>query len=68
LNSIWRPEEETYVRNMLSFSFVGDVDTVRKNMLDFQKVVKMDELIISVPQYDHAAKLKTIEMARGIFS
>lgn len=68
LNSIWRPEEEAYVRNMLSCSFVGDVSTVQKNMLEFQKVVKMDELIISVPQYDHAAKLKTLELARGIFS
>jgi hypothetical protein len=68
LNSIWRPEEETYVKNMLSCSFIGDISTVQKNMLDFQKVVKMDELIISVPQYDHTAKLKTLELARGIFS
>ena len=50
------------------YTFVGDASTVEKNLLDFQKVVKMDELIISIPQYDHAAKLKTIEMARGIFS
>ena len=68
LKSIWSREEESYVRNMLSCSFVGDVKTVEKNLLDFQKVVKMDELIISIPQFDHTAKLKTIEMARGIFS
>ncbi|MCO5248752.1 MAG: LLM class flavin-dependent oxidoreductase [Chitinophagales bacterium] len=67
LDSIWDAREEAYVRNMLSHSFVGTPDSVHQQLLDFQKKINVEELMITTPVYSHSIRLKTIRYVREMF-
>lgn len=67
MDGVWSYDEAAYVKNMLSHSFIGDTETVHSHLSDFQKVAKVDELMITVPIYSHEARLRTLELTRDIF-
>ncbi|MCO5231710.1 MAG: LLM class flavin-dependent oxidoreductase [Chitinophagales bacterium] len=63
----WLPQEEAYVRNMLSYSFVGSQEKVYHELLKFNKLVQSNELMITIPTYEHEVRLKTLELIRPLF-
>lgn len=67
MDGLWSPDEEAYVKNMLSHSFIGDSEKVRNELEQFLKVAKIDELMITIPIYDHQAKMKTLEYTKALF-
>lgn len=67
MDKIWSPQEEVYVKNMLSKSFIGNKEQVQKQLMAFYEEVKPDEIIVTVPIYDHEARLKTLEYTRELF-
>lgn len=67
MDGLWSADEEAYVKNMLSHSFFGNTEKVYEEFTQFMKVAKIDEVMITIPIYDHSARLKTLELAKTIF-
>ena len=66
IESFWTPAEKAQVTRMLSCSFVGSPDTVRRGLQEFLEVTGADELIVSGPIFDHAARLRSFEILAGL--
>ncbi len=60
------PEIAAHVESMLAASCVGTPDQVATRLASFQEQLQPDEYIISMPFYDHAARLKSMELTMGI--
>ncbi len=54
---------QPHVEAMLQGSAVGTVDQVAARMSRFQDLLSPDEYIISMPFHDHAARLRSMELA-----
>lgn len=67
MDGIWSQDEEAYVKNMLSHSFIGTPEKVYGEFQQFLKVSKIDELMVTIPIYDQGARLRTLELSREIF-
>ena len=67
MEGIWSAREEAYIRNMLSRTFIGTAKQVQKDLIEFQKLVHADELMITLPIYSHSLRLKVLELARTLF-
>ena len=62
----WSPAEEQQIRHMLSYAFVGSPATVRAGLARFIAETQADELILAAQIYDHAARLRSYEIAAAI--
>ncbi len=60
------PEIAAHVESMLAASCVGTPEQVATRLSSFQEKLQPDEYIISMPFYDHAARLKSMELTMGI--
>jgi len=56
------PEVKTMVNNMLSCTFTGSEDTVRKELTAFIEETGIDELMAATYIYDSEAKLKSFSI------
>ncbi|MGA9213272.1 LLM class flavin-dependent oxidoreductase [Kaistella sp.] len=65
MDEIWNPMEKMHVQNMLKYSFVGSKETIKKEMQEFQKRFRVDELMITSHIYEHEARLKSYEIIRN---
>lgn len=50
------------LNNMLKYSFVGSKETVNKQIREFLKLTKADELIVTMPTYALEDRLKSIQL------
>ncbi|MEK9776812.1 MAG: LLM class flavin-dependent oxidoreductase [Quisquiliibacterium sp.] len=66
IDSFWTPAEKAQAMHMLSCSFVGSPDTVRAGLAKFVEQTGADELIVSGPIYDHAARLRSFQIAAEV--
>jgi luciferase family oxidoreductase group 1 len=57
------PEERAMLEATLSCSFIGSPETVRRGMEDFIARTGADELMITSQIFDHAARLRSFEIA-----
>ncbi|BCP55087.1 alkane 1-monooxygenase [Kaistia sp. 32K] len=62
IETYWSPMERAQARQMLARSIVGSPDTVRAGMQALVKETGADELILVSDVYDHAARLRSIEL------
>ncbi len=62
MDSYWRPGEEARVAEMLTYSFVGGPETVRRGLEEFVDRTGVDEVIVATAMYDHAARLRSYEL------
>ena len=60
------PEIAAHVESMLAGSCVGTPEQVAARLSSFQDKLQPDEYIISMPFYDHAARLESMELTMGI--
>jgi len=60
------PEIAAHVESMLAASCVGTPDQVATRLSSFQEQLNPDEYIISMPFYNQAARLKSMELTMGI--
>lgn len=60
------PEIAAHVEQMLAASCVGTPDQIATRLSSFQEQLNPDEYIISMPFYDHAARLRSMELTMGI--
>jgi luciferase family oxidoreductase group 1 len=59
-------QEEAMLKEALSCSAVGSPDTVRRELAAFIEQTQPDELIIAAQIYDHAAQLRSYEIAAKV--
>jgi len=59
------PADRTDPSNQTRVSFVGAPDTIREQMAQFADATHADELIVVAHIYDHAARLRSYQLAIG---
>ncbi|MFC4728936.1 LLM class flavin-dependent oxidoreductase [Coralloluteibacterium thermophilus] len=66
MDGLWSPMEQAGVEHALAESFVGTVDTVTDGLRRFVERTRVDELMINGQIYDHAARLRSFELAAQV--
>jgi luciferase family oxidoreductase group 1 len=59
----WTPTEQAWVEQRLRVCAVGSVDTVRRQLTEILEATRADELILTAHIHDHAARLRSFELA-----
>ena len=60
------PQIAAHIEPMLAGSAVGTPDQIVERLSSFHEKLQPDEFILSMPFYDQAARLKSMELAMGI--
>ena len=63
IESFWEPHEKAGVERALACAVVGSADTVRQGIADFVHRHRPDELLLTANIFDHAARLRSFEIA-----
>jgi luciferase family oxidoreductase group 1 len=63
MDGLWSPMEQASVEATLRASIVGDPDTVKRQLQAFLEETQADELIVNSMIHDHAARLRSYEIA-----
>ncbi|MFT3988840.1 LLM class flavin-dependent oxidoreductase [Aestuariivirga sp.] len=66
IETYWTPAEKAQASAMLSCSFVGSPETVKRGLGAFIARTGVDELMVATAIYDHAARLKSYELLAGL--
>ncbi len=66
LDAYATPLERAGVAHSLRYAFVGSPETVERGLRAFIDRVKPDELMITAHIYDHATRLKSLEIVAGM--
>lgn len=66
IETYWSGSEKAQAQHMLTYSFVGSPDRVRKGLKEFVKETRVDELMATGMVFDHAARLRSFELLRDI--
>ena len=62
MDRYWTPAEKAQTSAMLTYSFVGSPDTVRRGVAEFVERTRVDEIIIASAIFDHEARLRSYEI------
>lgn len=66
MDGLWTEYEAAAVQQMMSFTFVGEVETLEKDMGGFLSRFQIDELMAVAHIYDHTARLRSFEILAGL--
>ncbi|MGI8474900.1 MAG: LLM class flavin-dependent oxidoreductase [Thermomicrobiales bacterium] len=66
IDAFWSPSEKALSQQMLRHAFVGSVETVRAGLRRFVDAHRPDELMVTSHIHDHAARLRSLEIAARI--
>jgi luciferase family oxidoreductase group 1 len=66
IESYWSPHEKRQASHMLTYAFVGSAETVRRGLREFIERTRIDELMVTAPIFDHAARLRSYEILAAI--
>lgn len=66
LTEMWSAMEQIGVENVLSGSVVGSPDKVGRGLQRFLDMTNANEIMVSAPIYDHAARLKSYEIVMDV--
>jgi luciferase family oxidoreductase group 1 len=66
MDKVWLPHERQHVERMTRCSAVGSPEVVRRWLTQFAAETQADELILAGQIYDHAARLRSFEIAAAI--
>jgi luciferase family oxidoreductase group 1 len=67
MDGLWNPIEEAHVRRMTQVSVVGGPDRLRAGFEALLAETGADELIATAHIFDHAARLRSFEIAADVF-
>ncbi|WP_332019160.1 LLM class flavin-dependent oxidoreductase [Kaistella sp.] len=66
IDDVWNPMEKAHVMRMLHYSFIGDEETIKTQLLNFQEAFQVDELMITAHIYEQEARLKSYEIFKNV--
>ncbi|PWR23584.1 LLM class flavin-dependent oxidoreductase [Zavarzinia compransoris] len=64
----WSPVEKRQASRMLTYSFAGSAETVRRGLEAFIEMTGVDEIMVASAIYDHEARLRSYEILAGIMA
>jgi luciferase family oxidoreductase group 1 len=67
MDGLWSEPERFHVERMTRCSAVGSPGSVRRQLAAITGETGADELILATQAYDHAARLRSFELAAGCF-
>ena len=67
MDGLWSPVERAQVEKMTHYSVVGSPQTVREGLQKILDATQADEIIATAQVYDHAARLRSFEIAADVF-
>ncbi len=62
MEGIWTDDQKAALNQMLSLSFIGSGDTIKKDLGDFIAQTNINEIMIISNIYDHLAKIHSYEL------
>ena len=62
MEEIWTADQKAALDQMLSLSFIGSAQTIKKDIADFIDKTKIDEIMIISNIYDQAAKIHSYDL------
>ena len=62
MDHIWTEEQKAYLDQMLSLSFIGSRETIKKDLQEFINQTQIDEIMIISNIYDQKAKIHSYEL------
>ena len=67
MRGLWSAVEESHVRQKLRCSAVGSPETLRAGLSALIEQTDADEIIATAQVFDHPARLRSFEIAAGVF-
>jgi luciferase family oxidoreductase group 1 len=67
MNDHWTSEERAAIEHRSRYVAVGSPETVRGRLQEFLNETAADEIIATSQIYDHAARLRSFEIAANVF-
>jgi len=67
IDDYWTPAEKHHASRMLKYSILGSPEIVRRELEEFVRLTKADELMIVTSLYDHAARIRSYEIVAETF-
>jgi luciferase family oxidoreductase group 1 len=66
MDEFWSPAERAGIEQSLSYSVVGAPDGIQRGLEAFIAETQADELMLTAQIYDHAARLRSFEIAAEV--
>jgi len=66
MGGLWSPSEQQHIERSLACSMVGTAPTVKDSLRAFIAQTGADELIVTAQIFDHAARLRSYEIAAQV--
>ncbi|MBP1930185.1 LLM class flavin-dependent oxidoreductase [Ammoniphilus resinae] len=66
MDHLWSPQEEAVATSMSSMTFMGSKDSVRQQLMDFQEMFHVDEIMAVTYIYDQAKQIRSYEIFKEI--
>jgi luciferase family oxidoreductase group 1 len=63
----WSMEEQAAVNQMLHYSFVGNTETLEKELTSFVEITGVDEIMVATHIFDANAKIRSLELTASLF-
>ncbi len=67
MDQIWTEYEKAAVMQMMQFSFIGSVQTVKTQLESFAASTDVDEIMVASYIYDNASKIHSYELIATLF-
>jgi luciferase family oxidoreductase group 1 len=68
MDGIWTEREEQGVRQMLTYAFLGNTETIRKSLQSFVDRTGIDEIMIASHLFDEDKKMRSLQLTASLFS
>lgn len=68
MNLVWNAEEEAGVKQLMTYSFIGNKETIQKELSTFVATFKPDEIMAAGHIYQSEKRLRSFEILGEIFS
>ncbi|MGB8193709.1 MAG: LLM class flavin-dependent oxidoreductase [Chitinophagaceae bacterium] len=68
MEDIWTEREKAGVLQMMEYSFIGDINKVKKSLQTFLDKTGVDEIMVASHVYDVQAKMRSFELIAGLFT
>jgi luciferase family oxidoreductase group 1 len=66
IETYWSPAEKAHVAGMLRYAFIGSRETLRRELGAFLDETGADEIMVTAPIFDHAARKRSYEILAEI--
>jgi luciferase family oxidoreductase group 1 len=66
MDGLWGEYEEAAVRQMMKYTFIGNRETISRDLTYFQQRTQLDELMVTSHIYDPEARIHSYEVLKSV--